>query len=98
LHQKAYLSFALPKMYITESRTNLNLLGYEMRVPFFIVDGREDRLTPPQLTQFYFQEVNAPRKAMIVIDNAGHFVAMSNADAFLRILVEKVRPLSAQRS
>ncbi|MFZ1988562.1 MAG: alpha/beta fold hydrolase [Alphaproteobacteria bacterium] len=93
-HQKGYLSFALPKMYKAYQGLDFSRLGYDMPVPFFIIDGREDHLTPPDLVVDYFNKINAPQKAMILIEHAGHFAAMTKSDEFLQILVSRVRPLA----
>jgi len=88
--QEGHLAFSLPALNRTYDTIDLNALGYEMSVPFFIVDGRSDRLTPPDLAAIYFQKVRAPEKAMFLIDG-GHFAMMSNPEKFLRPLLERVR-------
>jgi pimeloyl-ACP methyl ester carboxylesterase len=91
--QTGHLSFSLPRMYLTYTAIDLNSLGVVMPIPFFIIDGREDHLAPPDLASQYFQTIRAPQKAMFLLDNAGHFAAMSNSDEFLKILVDRVRPV-----
>jgi pimeloyl-ACP methyl ester carboxylesterase len=92
--QDGHLSFSLPVLNDTYDALDLNTLGYVMPVPFFIIDGRSDRLTPPDLATTFFQNVHAPEKAMFLI-NGGHFAMMSNPDDFLQLLVEHVRPVAA---
>ncbi len=87
--QTGHLSFSLPKMYLTWAGMNVEPLGYEMPVPFFIVDGREDRITPPQFAADYLEKIQAPRKAMFLIDG-GHFAMMSNPSEFLRIVTPEL--------
>jgi proline iminopeptidase len=89
--QTGHLSFSIPALYAQVTRIDLNTLGYDVPMPFFIIDGREDRITPPDLVAEYFQKIRAPQKEMMLIDG-GHFAMMSNADAFLKILLERVRP------
>lgn len=89
--QEAHLSFSLPVLNRTYDAISLNALGYDMPVPFFIIDGRSDRLTPPDLTVSYFRNIRAPEKAMFLIEG-GHFAFMSSSDEFLRILLQRVRP------
>jgi pimeloyl-ACP methyl ester carboxylesterase len=87
--QEGHLSFSLPVLNRAYDAIDLNLLDTQMPVPFFIVDGRSDHLTPPDLAAAYFRKVRAPIKAMFLIDG-GHFAMLSNADQFLRILAERV--------
>jgi len=89
--QAGHLSFSLPKMHLVLENIDLAALGYDMPVPFFIIDGQEDRITPPQIAARYFQRVKAPDKAMVLIPGAGHFAMMSNSDEFLEILLHRVR-------
>ena len=91
---KGHLDFSLPRLHRTYEAIDAPALGYDMPVPFFIIDGREDELSPPSLAEPYFRKIRAPLKAMVLIDG-GHFAFMSNARAFLTVLDERVRPLAA---
>lgn len=64
--------------------------GYEMPVPFFIIQGSEDRITPTVLVEDYFQHVRAPRKEMLLIGGAGHFAYATHGEAFLAALEKMV--------
>ncbi len=90
--QAGHLSFSLPVMGRTYDAIDLESLGDNIRVPFFIIDGSADPLAPPDLAARYFRAVHAPEKRMFLIDG-GHFAFMSNSDAFLQILSQHVRPL-----
>ncbi|HEY5411715.1 MAG TPA: alpha/beta fold hydrolase [Caulobacteraceae bacterium] len=92
-----HLDFSLERLHRTYEAIDLPSLGYQMPTPFFIIDGRDDRLAPPDLAEAYFQKIQAPRKAMILIDG-GHFAFMSNATSFLQALDEHVRPIAMQDS
>ncbi len=69
-------------------------LGGAFRVPVFVVQGADDYTTPVSLARAFVQEIQAPRKAFIVIEGAGHFAVFMKADDFLNILVSRVRPLT----
>ena len=43
------------------------------RVPYYVVQGREDLFAPTPLVQAYFNRVSAPSKRLFIIDGAGHF-------------------------
>jgi pimeloyl-ACP methyl ester carboxylesterase len=74
----------------------LPALGCNFPIPFFIVEGDDDRFTYTKEAEEYFECVKAPHKEMILVPG-GHFVAMTNAEAFLQVLVQRVRPFAMQR-
>lgn len=61
---------------------------------FFIIQGRDDIMTPTSAAVDYFNLVKAPKKELVLIPDAGHFAFMTAPDAFLAALVEKVRPVA----
>jgi pimeloyl-ACP methyl ester carboxylesterase len=44
----------------------------ELKVPIFILQGTEDLLTLPEITERYFTQVKAPSKQLIRVDKCGH--------------------------
>ena len=64
--------------------------GYDMPVPFFIIQGQKDHTTPTPPVEDYFQRIRAPRKEIALIKNAGHFAYATNGDEFLADLVKFV--------
>jgi len=83
-------------------RTTLSgMLGEELptkattiKVPFFVIQGKEDMATPTSVAVQYFKVVNAPTKKLILIEHAGHFALVTHRDEFLAALVKYVRPLA----
>ena len=90
-----HLDFSLVKMDREYNDIDLPKLGYDMPAPFFIIDGRDDRLAPPALAEPYFAKIRAPQKAMMLIDG-GHFAFMSDARGFLGVLDREVRPAATE--
>jgi pimeloyl-ACP methyl ester carboxylesterase len=88
--QMGVVRFSIPRLYSEVNAIDLNSLGYEMPIPFFVIDGLEDHIAPATLVADYFDKVHAPKKAMILINDAGHFAMMTHANDFLRILREQV--------
>ena len=80
-------------MLATELETTANNLG----VPFFVIQGQEDMVTPTSVAVAYFNVVKAPKKKLILIEHAGHFALVTHREEFLAALVRNVRPL-AKRS
>jgi pimeloyl-ACP methyl ester carboxylesterase len=72
-------------------------LGLEFKVPVFFFEGTEDFTTPTALARDYLAALTAPRKEFVPIEG-GHFAVFMNSTAFLKELVEKVRPLASQDS
>jgi len=79
-------------MLSTELPTTANIL----KVPFFVIQGKEDMVTPTSVAVKYFNVVKAPRKKLIIIDHAGHFVFVTHPEEFLAVLVKEVRPLAVR--
>lgn len=66
--------------------------GTEYSLPFFIVNGSDDHITPTDLARRYFESIRAPRKEFVVLKGAGHDAVLTEPDVFLRELVVRVRP------
>jgi pimeloyl-ACP methyl ester carboxylesterase len=76
---------------------DLPSLGFQFKVPFFLIQGSEDRITPASLAASYFDRVIAPAKRMVLIDGAGHFAAMTHMQEFAAALREDVRSIRRER-
>jgi pimeloyl-ACP methyl ester carboxylesterase len=68
-------------------------LGMEFETPFFVVDGAEDHIAPPELARAYLQRIRAPAKRMTLIPGAGHFAPMTHTAAFTAELLQNLRGL-----
>lgn len=76
-----------------QMRTDLPATAKTFAVPFFVIQGRDDVMTPTQAAVDYFNGVTAPTKQLVVIPDAGHFAFMTS-QAFLAALVDTVRPVA----
>jgi pimeloyl-ACP methyl ester carboxylesterase len=45
--------------------------GNRFKVPFFLIQGSDDHITPAPLAATYFQKITATTKRMTLIDGAG---------------------------
>jgi pimeloyl-ACP methyl ester carboxylesterase len=63
----------------------------ELNVPAFLFQGRDDWQVSTPSALRYFDALKAPVKDVVMFDG-GHMVAMLQSAAFLKALVEKVRP------
>jgi proline iminopeptidase len=88
--------FTIPLLFPTLTAIDLPATqGYDMRVPFYIIQGQEDHITPTSVAQDYFRKIRAPRKKMVLIKNVGHFAYVTNPEGFVAALVKYVRPQAA---
>jgi pimeloyl-ACP methyl ester carboxylesterase len=74
--------------------TELPTTANRLKVPFFVIQGKEDMVTPTSVAVKYFDVVKAPLKKLIIIDHAGHFALVTHRVDFLAALVKHVRPLA----
>ena len=79
-------------MLTTELPTTARIL----KVPFFVIQGREDMATPTSVAVSYFNVVKAPKKKLIIIEHAGHFALVTHREEFLAALVKEVRPIAVK--
>jgi proline iminopeptidase len=74
--------------------TELPTTANKLKVPFFVIQGKEDMVTPTSVAVKYFNVVVAPMKKLTIIDGAGHFAFVTHREEFLAVLVKDVRPLA----
>ena len=75
---------------------DLPALGTRFALPVFLVQGTEDLLTPLSVTQPYFDSIEAPTKALVLVPMAGHDPNAPTVAAQWQVLKERVLPLLAQ--
>src|SRR5262249_20575573 len=63
-------------------KTDLANSAVKLRVPFFVIQGREDFYTPTAPAIEYFNKVQAPTKELVIIEGAGHFALATHAEEF----------------
>jgi pimeloyl-ACP methyl ester carboxylesterase len=76
--------------------TDLSATARILKVPFFVIQGKEDMATPTSVAVKYFNVVEAPKKKLILIDHAGHFAFVTHRQEFLAALVKEVRPIAVK--
>jgi proline iminopeptidase len=72
---------------------DLPALGYDLPVAYFVVEGRDDHITPVEAASDYASHIRAPAKGLDLIDG-GHFAVFTNPRQFVQVLTAKVRPLA----
>lgn len=69
---------------IRDIKFDKNNLTFE--IPVFLVQGREDLLTTPEVTQAYFDSIKAPSKELIYLEATGHNTNHLMLEAQLNLL------------
>ena len=67
-------------------------LGTDYPMPFFVITGSEDQVTPSDLARRYFDTIRAPEKKFVVLPGAGHNALLTEPEIFLHALIATVRP------
>ena len=71
---------------------DLPKLGTRFALPVYLVQGTEDLLTPPDVIQLYFDSLQAPDKAMVLVPMAGHDPNEAMLSAQWQVLTKRVLP------
>jgi proline iminopeptidase len=53
--------------------TDFPATATSFKIPYYVIQGRDDLFSPTPLVEVYFNKVSAPKKRLIVIQDAGHF-------------------------
>jgi pimeloyl-ACP methyl ester carboxylesterase len=77
----------------TLMEADVTQLGYDFPIPFAVVQGIDDRISPTNLAAEYFARIRAPAKVLVRIPNAGHYSFVTHAAEFRSALVADVLPL-----
>ena len=70
---------------------NLSTTALRFKTPYYVVQGRYDVFTPTPLAEAYFNNVSAPSKRLIIIEDAGHFALATHQANVIAALNEIVR-------
>lgn len=70
----------------------VDLVGYDVPLPFVVVQGKDDHITPTDVARDYFGKANAPAKAFAEI-RGGHFAFYTDPEGMLVALKKYVLPL-----
>jgi len=62
----------------------------EYKVPIYYILGRHDEWTPSAIVAEYFETIQAPKKGLYWIEDAGHFMDTDNPSAFFGAIKEMI--------
>jgi proline iminopeptidase len=69
-----------------QKQENLSAKSLNFKVPYYIIQGREDLFTPTAPVIKYFEQIVAPKKEIAIIENAGHFALVTHKQNFIAAL------------
>ena len=69
-----------------QKQENLSAKSLNFKVPYYIIQGREDLFTPTEPVIKYFEQVVAPKKEIAIIEDAGHFALVTHKENFIEEL------------
>jgi pimeloyl-ACP methyl ester carboxylesterase len=69
-------------------------MGFNFKTPLFLVQGEEDLVTVPEVSKAYFDQIQAPEKAYVLLAKTGHNPNQTSIDAEFKLLKERVLPLT----
>ncbi len=81
--------FVLTKMWPEVAAVNFNETHTKFEVPFFILDGTQDKNTPAELVGEWFEKITAPEKELVWFENSGHNPLFDEPEKFKSIMKEK---------
>lgn len=89
--------FSAERVVPDQMKTDLPSTASRIDTAVFVLQGRDDLITPTQDASDYFDRVQAPYKKLVLIPDAGHFAFMTAPEVFLGLLTDTVRPVAIER-
>lgn len=74
------------------SKLDLYKLGTDFQLPVYMVQGTQDLVTTPEVSQRYFNAIQAPVKKFVLVPRAGHDPNEPLVEAEAKLLREEIRP------
>lgn len=87
------MQFSSERLLPDQVAADLPKTASHLKSAFFLIQGRNDVITPTSAAVEYFKHMTAPVKKLVLIDG-GHFAFMTNGKDFLKGLVQWVRPVA----
>lgn len=85
--------FSIDVLYDALMAYDIRHLGTRFEVPMIYLQGEGDIQTPTALVQEYFPEIEAPQKALVLIEGGAHMAMVTHLEAFMGELVARVGKL-----
>jgi pimeloyl-ACP methyl ester carboxylesterase len=83
--------FVMEAMWPEVSRLNLIELVPALRMPVFLLLGRNDHFVPPETSVAYFEALSAPSKKLVWFEHSGHEPFFDEPEKFNATMTDVVR-------
>ncbi|MBW8050872.1 MAG: alpha/beta hydrolase [Cytophagales bacterium] len=60
----------------------------KVEVPVYFIQGKHDGVSPGNLLDKYYNELEAPHKELIVLQNSGHFTFLKEPEVFCDVIIK----------
>jgi pimeloyl-ACP methyl ester carboxylesterase len=70
---------------------DLSATATSFKIPYYVIQGRHDLFSPTPLVEAYFNKVLAPKKRLIIIEDAGHFALSTHQAEVIAALKAVIR-------
>ena len=84
------LFFSLESLWSAKLRLNLFESAASLQVPLYLLAGRHDVVTPTDLAQAYFHEVDAPSKELVWFERSAHCPHLEEPARFAEVLAGRM--------
>jgi len=91
------MDFSAKQVLPDQMKADLPATARRIDTAFFLIQGKDDVVTPAKAAIAYCEQVESPHKDCIEIPGAGHFAFMTAPAAFLTELTNRVRPVAIAR-
>lgn len=89
--------FSAKRLLSEQMKVDLIATASRIQTALFVIQGRDDMITPTSDATVFFKSAKAPVKRLILIPDVGHFAFMTAPDVFLKALTDTVRPIAIRR-
>lgn len=86
------LRFSLDQLHAEVATFDARALGTRFDLPFVVLQGAHDLVTPTELARRFVEDVDAPYKAFATVEGAGHLAAFARPERFLALLLQHLAP------
>lgn len=75
------------KLGVLSMSADINLMesNLNFQIPVYLIQGKEDILTPKEKTKQYFNKINAPKKKYYLLPHTGHEFNLSVLEIQIKI-------------
>ena len=80
--------FSIAVLYDALMAYDIRRLGTTFEIPMLYIQGADDIQTPTSLVEAYVAEIEAPKKALVLIEGGAHMAVVTHVEGFLEAMRE----------